>query len=266
MPDMTHATGPHLQRHSGRFTAGAGRILIVALAAVAMAGVTACSVSLPGVLSSPATVGGKPSQPSKPTAAPSTSEQSKLFADDFRGVCQGATVSRATAYDAAAAAHKVVLFSSYEGDLIEDTSTLPEDWMVQFDANGDAYAKVDTVACIEVKDEQPVKECTGYQDDGHDTGNKVDLRMATYTVSVHEAGTGKELGTTELDGTDDSCPTVVSFENDTQTKVYDSPPSNDDLVAFLKPFVCSRNAGAACQLPLRCPGGSTTYGAALQSD
>jgi hypothetical protein len=146
-------------------------------------------------------------------------------------------VSRATAYDAAAAAHKVVLFSSYDGDLIEDTSTLPEDWMAQFDANGDAYAKVDTVACVEVKDEQPLKECTGYQNDGHDTDNKVDLRTATYTVSVHEATTGKELGTTELDGTDDSCPSVVSFENDTQTKAYDSPPSTDDLVAFIKPFV-----------------------------
>jgi hypothetical protein len=216
-----------------------GRTLIVALGAVALVGVTACSVSLPRVLSSPTTVG---NGPSKPTAAPSPSEpskspQSQLFADDFRGVCQGATVSRATAYDAAAPAHKVVLFSSYEGDLIEDTSTLPEDWMVQFDTNSDAYAQVDTVACVEVKDEQPLKECTGYQDNGHDTDNKVDLRTATYTVSVHEATTGKELGTTELDGTDDSCPTVVSFENDTQTKVYDSPPSNDDLVAFIKPFV-----------------------------
>ncbi|WP_161600639.1 hypothetical protein [Mycolicibacterium hodleri] len=28
----------------------------------------------------------------------------------------------------------------------------------------------------------------------------------------------------------------MSFDNDTQTKTYDAPPSNDDLVAFLKPF------------------------------
>ena len=34
--------------------------------------------------------------------------------------------------------------------------------------------------------------------------DEVDLRSATYTVSVHEATTGKELGTTELEGTDDS--------------------------------------------------------------
>jgi hypothetical protein len=108
---------------------------------------------------------------------------------------------------------------------------------VQFDPNGDAYADVDTVACVEVKDDEPLKECTGYQNDGQDTDNTVDLRTATYTVTVHEATTGKELGTTELDGTDDSCPTVVSFDNDTQTKVYDSPPSTDDLVGFIKPFV-----------------------------
>ncbi len=68
----------------------------------------------------------------------------------------------------------------------------------------DAYAKVDTVADVEVKDELPLTECTGYQDDGHDTDNndtdnKVDLRSATYTVSVRE--------------------------------------SKDDLIAFLKPFV-----------------------------
>jgi hypothetical protein len=218
-------------------TYAAARTLTVAMGAVAMVGVTACSVSLPSVLGNPTPVASKPSKPNESTAAPSTSQQSKLFADDFRGVCQGATVSRATAYDAAAPAHKVVLFSSYDGDLIEDTSTLPGDWMVQFDADGDAYAKVDTVACVEVKDDEPVKECTGYQNDGQDTANTVDLRTATYTVSVHEATTGKELATTEMEGTDDSCPTVVSFDNDTQTKVYDSPPSNDDLVAFIKPFV-----------------------------
>jgi len=152
-------------------------------------------------------------------------------------VCAKALPCRATAYDPAAPSHKVVLFSPYSGDLIEDTSTLPDDWMVQFDEHEDAYAKVDIVACVEVKDEQPLQICTGYQNDGHDTDDEVDLRSATYTVSVHEATTGKELGTTELEGTDDSCPTFLSFDSESQTKVYDSPPSNDDLIAFIKPFV-----------------------------
>jgi hypothetical protein len=172
------------------------------------------------------------------TMDPTTSAApAKLFADDFRGVCKGATVSRATAYDQDAPTHKVILFSPNDGDAIEDTSTLPSDWMMQFDENSDAYAKVDTVACVEVKDEEPLKECTGYQDDGKDTTNSVELRSATYTVSVHEARTGKELGTTELSGTDDSCPMFMTFDNDTQSKVYDAPPSKDDLVEFIKPFV-----------------------------
>jgi hypothetical protein len=55
---------------------------------------------------------------------------------------------------------------------------------------------------------------------------------ATYTVSVHEATTGNELGTTELSGTDDSCPMFMTFDNATQSMVYDAPPSKDDLVAF----------------------------------
>lgn len=179
------------------------------------------------------TTGANPTSTGATTLVP----PAKLFADDFKGVCQGATVSRAAAYDTASPSHKVILFSPYNGGPLEDTTTLPADWTVQFDANSDAYAKVDTVACVEVKDEQPLKECTGYQDDGHDTSNSVDVRSATYTVSVHEALTGKELGVTELSGTDDSCPMVMSFDDDTQSKTYDVPPSTEDLIAFLKPFV-----------------------------
>ena len=182
--------------------------------------------------------GPKPVAPTMSTA-PSTSSAAagKLFADDLQAACKGATVSRATPYDPAASTHKVVLFSPYGGDVVEDMSTLPTDWMVQFDENSDAYAKVDTVVCLEVKDEQPEKECTGYQDDGKDTANKVDLRSADYTVSVREAKTGKELGSTELPGVDDSCPMFMSFDDDTQTKIYYATPSKDDLVAFVKPFV-----------------------------
>jgi hypothetical protein len=203
-------------------------VLRIAAAAIAVAGVAAsagCSTTI--------RTGG----PTPTVAAPTSTTPAQMFADDFRGACKGATVSRATAYDTGAPSHKVILFSPYSGDVVEDTTTLPSDWMVQFDANSDAYAKVDTVACVEAKDEQPLKECTGYQDNGHDTSNKVDLRSANYTVSVREATTGKELGSTELSSSDDSCPMFMSFDNDTQAKTYDAPPSKDDLVAFLKPFV-----------------------------
>lgn len=183
----------------------------------------------------------KPPSPDPVTAPPAPPTQ--LFSDDFHGVCDGAGVSRATAYTPTAPTHKVILFSPYTGSVIEDTSTLPTDWMVQFDANTDAYAKVDTVACIQLKNEQPLKECTGYQDNGHDTSNKVDLRTATYTVTVHEATTGKVLGTTDLAGTDDSCPMFMTFDDDTQSKTYDSPPSKDDVIAILEPFVQPEPSG-----------------------
>src|SRR4051794_34383961 len=124
-----------------------------------------------------------------PTGGPAPAAPAKLFADDFRGACGGATVSRATPYEAAAPSHKTILFSPSGNRLVEDTSTLPADWMVQFDANADAYAAVDTVVCEEVQSDHSIKECSGYQDDGQDTANRVDLRGATYTVSVHEAVT-----------------------------------------------------------------------------
>jgi hypothetical protein len=221
---------------------GALRALAVAAGAAALVAVAACG-SVATLIKGPTTTVGSPPSPVRTSSGPTSSQpstpspQDMLFADDFRGVCSGATESRASAYDPGAATHKVLLFSPYGGDLIEDTGTLPQDWMVQFDANSNAYAKVDVVACIQAKDEEPLKECTGYQDDGHDTNNKVDLRSASYTVSAREATTGKELGTTELTGSDDSCPMFVTFDNDSQTKVYDTPPSKDDVIAFLKPFV-----------------------------
>lgn len=205
-----------------------------AVLAVGLAATAGCSM-VTGV-SRPTATGTGGGRPTSTGTATSTAP-AQMFADDFRGACNGATVSRATAYAADAPSHKVILFSPYGGDVVEDTTTLPQDWMVQFDANSDAYAKVDTVVCVAAKDEQPLKECAGYQDDGHDTDNTVDLRSATYTVSMREATTGKELGSSELTSSDDTCPMFMSFDDDTQTKSYDAPPSTDDLVAFLKPFV-----------------------------
>ena len=56
-----------------------------------------------------------------------------------------------------------------------------------------------------------VEECTGYQTDGVDTGNVVNLYSADYAVSVHEATTGKELGATTITATATECPTYVTF-------------------------------------------------------
>lgn len=173
-----------------------------------------------------------------PTPDPATSSApAKLTSADFMAVCQGATQSHATGYSPDAKSHKTILFTPWGQGLVEDTSTLPSDWTVQFDANRNTYAAIDTVTCVETKDQQSVKECTGYQDNGHSTANKVDLRATTYTVTVRVATTGQELGTTELSGTDSTCPMFMSFDDDTQTKPYNVPPPKDDLIAFVKQFI-----------------------------
>jgi hypothetical protein len=173
-----------------------------------------------------------------PTLDPTTSPApAKLTSADFMAVCQGATQSRAANYSPDTKSHKTILFTPLSHGLVEDTSMLPSDWTVQFDANRDTYAAIDTVVCVETKDEQSVKECTGYQDNGHSTANKVDLRATAYTVTVRAAATGKELGSTELSGTDTTCPMFMSFDDDTQTKPYNVPPPKDDLIAFVKQFV-----------------------------
>jgi hypothetical protein len=172
-----------------------------------------------------------------PTYDPDTSAPpAELTGGDFQGVCSGATASRATAFDPQAQSHKVILFSPLNGSLVEDTSMLPTDWTVQYSQNSDAYVEIDLVACIQVTDEQPLKECTGYEDNGAATGNRVNLRAATYSLSVRSAVTAKELGRTELSTTDDTCPMFMSFDDGTQVKTYDVPPPKDDVVAFVKQF------------------------------
>lgn len=154
--------------------------------ALRIAGITAASAWILCSCAGPSVTGGSP------TVITTSPAAAQLFADDIKPVCQGATVSRATPYAAAGGSHKAILFSPNDGSPYENTSTLPEDWMVESDANSDAYP---------------------------------------------EATTGKLLSTTELDGTDDTCPSFMSFDDENQSKNYDAPPSTDDLIAFVKPFV-----------------------------
>jgi hypothetical protein len=70
-----------------------------------------------------------------------------------------------------------------------------------------------------------------------DASGILDLPSATYTVSVHEATTGKDLDMTLVSSDDDTCPMFMSFDDDSQKTMYDAVPSKDDLVAFVKPFV-----------------------------
>lgn len=161
-----------------------------------------------------------------------------IFPDDFKPVCQGATVSAATAYDENATTHKAVYFASSDDDLVDRSANLPADWTVAFSTEGDALAAIDLVLCATRTAEELVQECTGYEDDGVDTGNTVNWHTATYDVSVRAATTGQVLAEETMEATDEECPSFVFFdeEKDDTQDMYAEVPEKD-LIAFLKPFV-----------------------------
>jgi hypothetical protein len=161
---------------------------------------------------------------------------SPLFPDDFKGVCSGGSVSKATPYDAKAASHKVLLFSTYKDDLQQST-TLPPDWTVQFSPEHDALKAVDLVGCARRTADKLVKTCDGYEKDGKSTGGKVRWHSATYELSVHEATTGKKLDSTSVEATSETCPMFASFDGKNETiDMYATAPDTE-INDFLKPYV-----------------------------
>ena len=205
------------------------RIGVVVSAAVLALSLGGCGDSGDG--------GSNNSSGSDPTGSDSPAADTPLFPDDFKPVCEGATVSRATAYDPAAASHKALYFATYEDSLLDQSSNLPTDWTVLFSADGNALQAIDVVACSVRTAEKLAQTCTGYEDDGEDTGNEVRWHTATYEVSVREATTGTVLTQETIEATDKSCPSLVMFdEGETSVDQYDSVP-DEKIVALLKPFV-----------------------------
>jgi hypothetical protein len=170
-------------------------------------------------------------------AGTEVAQGSQLFPDNFEGVCSGASVSTAAAYDAAAKGHKALYFATYEDDFLDQSSSLPGDWTVQWSPDADALRAIDLVACARRTAAQEVRVCDGYENDGKPTQNKVRWHTATYELSVREATTGNELAKTTLEATDSDCPMFQSFDSDTQTvDGYASLP--DSAVAdFLRPHM-----------------------------
>ena len=181
--------------------------------------------------------GNKAGSEGKAGTATPAAQASKLFPDDFKGVCSGASVSTAKAYDSKAAPHKALYFETYKDDLSDRSSSLPPDWTVQFSPDRDAMQAVDLVACARRTAAQEVKVCDGYKDNDKPLPNKVRWHTATYQLSVWEARTGKKLGETTAEATDADCPMFMSFDNDTPI-VDDYASLSDRAVAdFLRPYM-----------------------------
>jgi hypothetical protein len=166
-----------------------------------------------------------------------TAQASQLFPDNFKGVCSGATVSTATAYDPAASGHKALYFATYEDDFTDRSSSLPGDWTVQFSPEGDALRAIDLVVCARRTAARQVKVCDGYQNDGRPTQNSVRWHTATYELSVREARTGRQLAQSTAEATNSDCPMFMSFDNDSEAvDAYASLPDSA-VTDFVRPHI-----------------------------
>ncbi|HYD13743.1 MAG TPA: hypothetical protein VEC11_12920 [Allosphingosinicella sp.] len=171
------------------------------------------------------------------SAEADTAATSRLFPDNFKGVCSGASVSAATAYDPQATAHKALYFATYRDDLMDQSSSLPRDWTVLFSAESDALRAIDLVVCARRTAARQVKVCDGYRNNGRPTRNQVRWHTATYELSVREARTGRELAKTTVEASNSDCPMFQTFNGESETiDAYASLP--DSTVAdFLRPHI-----------------------------
>ncbi|MBP6489465.1 MAG: hypothetical protein KAY11_19855 [Ilumatobacteraceae bacterium] len=167
-----------------------------------------------------------------------TTQLVQMFASDFEPACRNNPVEGATPYTPATPGiHKVVTQQGTDADeLNEGFLDLPSEWTILFDAATDQYATAELVLCVIRSTTTLVEECTGYQTDGVDTGNVVNLYSADYAVSVHEATTGKELGATTITATATECPTYVTFtDGEKETDWYQT--DDGAITDFARPFV-----------------------------
>jgi hypothetical protein len=163
---------------------------------------------------------------------------SVLFPDNFKGVCSGASVSAATAYDPAATTHKALYFATYRDDFLDQSSSLPRDWTVQWSPNGDALRAIDLVVCARRTAARQVRVCEGYQNHGRPTRNRVNWHSATYELSVREARTGRQLGqTTTVEASASDCPMFQTFHSDTETVDAYASLSDTAVADFLRPHI-----------------------------
>ena len=163
-----------------------------------------------------------------------------LFADNFRGVCSGAGVSAATAFDPAGKAHKALYFTTYKDDLTDRSSSLPGDWTVQWSPDGDALKAIDLVVCAKRTAAQQVKVCDGYRNHGNPTQNRVRWHTATYELSVREARTGRQLAQTSVEASSTDCPMFQTFHDDTETVDGYANLSDTAVADFLRPHITGR--------------------------
>ena len=162
---------------------------------------------------------------------------SKMFPADFEPACRSNPVAGASAYNPAAPGiHPLVALAGEDTNQLDEAYLdIPTEWTIVFNDATDEYAKAELVLCVLRTSTTLAQECTGYEADGKATNNVVKLYSAEYAVAMHEASTGKELGSTAITADATECPSFVMFDEGQDSK--DWYETNDAAVAeFARPF------------------------------
>ena len=172
-------------------------------------------------------------------SAPATTP-ANVFDTDLLVACDGIGYPGAAPYTTAPGViHPVLVLEGESASMHARYGAVRDAWTRMWtQERPTALAEIELVACVQQTGERVTEECTGYQDDGVDTGNVVELMEVDYAISLREASTGREVAETSMTMLDDECPMFVSFpegERTTRWRSFDA----DALSAFLEPHVIS---------------------------
>ena len=199
--------------------------------------VITCAAALPafGALASCDTYGGSASGNN---ASAQTEASLPVFSSDLKGVCWGAPVSHAKAYDPAAAGHKAVYFATYKDDFVDHSLALPKAWREEPSRDdGGSLKGVDLVVCARRTAARQLKVCEGYERDGKPTQAKVRWHAATYQLTAVEARTGRKLAEKTVEATNGQCPMEMLFLEDTDSSDEYATLSDAVVTEFVSPHM-----------------------------
>jgi hypothetical protein len=174
------------------------------------------------------------SEQSNQDETPSVAAITATSTSEFDAVCDGGAISNAAAYTDSKSA---VIYTFH------NKPTSPDSWSSIFVGYGksyyledlDNYADINTVACLkyDAGDAGEGKACE-YTSSGQTV--TVTYKPLTYTMTLREAKTGKQIGDTQkIDGPATECPSSVLYDQATKTAYAE--PDEDALEAAFDTFV-----------------------------
>ena len=164
---------------------------------------------------------------------------SVLFPDNFKGVCSGAGVATATAYDPRGHDPQGAVFRHLQGRLhATGRSSLPDGWTVRFSADGDALRAVDLVVCARRTAAREVQGLLGLPEQWQ--GDPEPRPLAYRDLRAFGQGGQDRAGAGEDDGRRRPMPIArcsMTFNGESETVDGYASLSDTAVADFLRPHV-----------------------------